>query len=468
MKHYDIIIIWSGGGTKLRPLADLWKTIAIIEKEKLGGTCLNKWCIPSKMLIYPSDLATSIREHAANLHVYWGENVQVDFKALVNETQQRISADSNSIEPIYNSHKNITLYKWHAKFLENKILEVNSEMISAETIYIATGSVPDIPNIQWLEWTPYMTSKEVLANSDLPKKMIVIGGWYIAVELWHVYWSAGCDVHFLVRSGMIKAEDRDIRSMFEKDFSERYNVHFWVFPVKVEYKDKVFYVTLNNGEVMDSEALFVATGVRPMTDGLWLENTGITLCKNGFIEVDTYLETKVPGIFALWDVIWNYMFRHSVNYEGEYLLREYMKLHISWSGKDFKRSTIKYPPVPHAIFSYPQIAWVWKTEDELISEGKEKWKDYEIALHNYKNSAMWSAMKSEVGFVKLIADIESRQIIWAHIIGEKSSDIIHMMIVVISAKMTVDFMLEKMIFIHPALSEVIRNAARTLAAKLSL
>ena len=457
MKHYDIIIIGSGWWTKLRPLADMWKTIAIIEKAELWGTCLNRGCIPSKMLIYPSDLATTAREHASDLHVHGLEKPVIDFKALVEETQQRISADSNSIKPIYENHKNIMLYAWHAKFIKNKVIEVNGEKISGDTIYIATGSVPSLPPIEWLDGVPYMTSKDALENSKLPKKMIVIGGWYIAVELGHVYGAAGCDVHFLVRSGMIKAEDKDIREVFETDFAKRYNVHFWLSPIKISYKNDTFYITLNNGEIMESDALFVATWVMPMTEWLGLENTDITLNINWYIEVNEYLETKVPGVFALWDVIGNYLFRHSVNYEGEYLLKEY---------NNQIKTAIKYPAMPHAIFSYPQIAWVWVTQDELIREGKQEWLDYEIAIHNYKNSAMWSAMKAEVWLVKLIADKNSRMIIGAHIIGEKSSDMIHMMIVIISANMKVDYMLDDMIFIHPALSEVIRNAARTLFKKL--
>lgn len=466
MKHYDIIIIGSGWWTKLRPLAELGKAIAIVEKSELWGTCLNRGCIPSKMLIYPSDLATTAREHAADLHVYGLQKPQIDFKALVEETQVRISKDSKSIEPFYESLKNITLYKWHAKFLENKVIEVNREKISADTIYIATWSIPVIPNIEGLANTPYMTSKDALENSELPKKMIVIWGWYIAVELWHVYGTAWCDVHFLVRSGMIKAEDRDVRKVFEEDFAKRYNVHYWVSPMKVEHKDNIFYITLDNGGIMQSDALFVATWVEPMTQWLWLENTDITINKRWYIEVDEYLETKTPWVFALWDVVGNYLFRHSVNFEWEYLLRQAL---IQFSPKGRNEATkhpIKYPPMPHAIFTYPQIAGVWMTQDELEKLGKMEWVDYEIALHNYKNSAMWSAMKAEVGFVKLIAEKGTGKILWAHILWEKASDIIHMMIVLISAGETIHFMLDKMIFIHPALSEVIRNAARSLSKKI--
>ncbi len=458
MKHYDIIIIGSGGWTKLRSAADLWKSVAIIEKSELWGTCLNRGCIPSKMLIYPSDLVTHAREDAKHLHISGLENLSIDFKALVEDTTAQITSDSQSIEPIYENHKNITLYRWHWKFIEDKIVEVNGEQISWERIYIATGSIPQVPPIDGLKDAPYMTSKEALKNTKLPKKMIVIGGWYIAVELWHVYAASGCDVHFLVRSGMIKAEDKDIREAFEKDFSKRYNVHFWVSPVKVEYRDKVFYITLDNWEVMESDALFVATGVMPMTEWLWLENTSITTNIRWYIEANEYLETKSAWVYALWDVAGNYLFRHSVNYEWEYLMKQH------YLGE--ANAPVKYPPMPHAIFTYPQIAWVWVTEDELIKARKEEGVDYETSIHDYKNSAMWVAMKADVWFVKLIADKQTGKLIWAHILWEKSSDMIHMLIVIISWWHTVSFMLDDMIFIHPALPEVIRNAARSLQKKL--
>ena len=458
MRHYDLVIIGSGWGTKLRAAADLWKKVAIIEKSELWGTCLNRGCIPSKMLIYPSDLATHVREDMKKLHISGFENPSIDFKALVEDTTSQITSDSHSIEPLYEKHENITLYKWYAKFIEDKVVEVNEEKISWDKIYIATGSIPQVPPIEWLSDTPYMTSKEALRNTKLPKKMIVIGGGYIAVELGHVYAAAGCDVHFLVRSGMIKAEDKDIREVFERDFAERYNVHFWVSPTKVAYSKEVFSVTLDNGEVMNADALFVATGVIPMTKGLGLENTSITQSTRWYIEVDNFLETKVPDVYALWDVVGNYLFRHSVNYEGEYLMGQ----HYLWEEK----KAIDYPPMPHAIFTYPQIAGVGVTEDELIKEWKEEGKDYETAIHNYENSAMGTAMKADIWFVKLIADKSSWRLLGAHILWEKASDIIHMLIVLISGWHRVTFMLDEMIFIHPALPEVIRNAARTLVKKL--
>ncbi len=461
MKHYDLIIIGTGGGTKLRPAADLGKKVAIIEKEDLGGTCLNRGCIPSKMFIYPADLATHWKEDHEKFDITTDPSFEIDFEALSIRINETISADSESIAPGYDKHPNIDLYRGHARFVKSKIIEVNGEQIAAEKIYIATGSRPQIPNIPGLEGTPFMTSREALKQKTLPEKMIIIGGGYIAVELGHVYGALGTEVNFLVRSSMIKAEDKDIRSEFEQNFSSRYNVHFGVSPKKVSYEDGIFSVTVQTSEgesVMKADSLFVATGVVPNTDDLGLENTKVELGAKGWIKVNDQLETGEPGVYALGDVLGRYLFRHSVNFEGEYLFDQHFGV--------TPESSIKYPPIPHAIFSYPQIAGVGVTEDQLMREGKAINKDYVVAIQKYKNSAMGMAMLPEVGMVKLIAEKKTKRLIGAHIIGEKASDIIHMLIAYMTMEATADDLL-KMIYIHPALSEVIRNAARKLNIELS-
>ncbi len=462
MKNYDLIIIGTGGGTKLRPAADLGRKVAIIEKEALGGTCLNRGCIPSKMLIYPADLVTHWKEDHAKFEIKTDPRFELNFEKLTTRTTETVTKDSESIKPGYERHPNIDLYQGHARFVDNKVIEVNGEQLTAEKIYIATGTRPQIPNIPGLEGTPYFTSTEALRNKTQPQKMIVIGGGYIAVELGHFYGAMGTDVHFLVRSSMVKAEDKDIRQIFEQDFSSRYNVHFGLRPTKVEYKNNTFCVTTKNKtgdtEVMEADSLFVATGVVPNTDDLGLEHTNVNLNNEGWVQVNDYLETDEPGVYALGDILGRYLFRHSVNFEGEYLFAQHY-CHIG-------EGPIKYPPMPHAIFSYPQIAGVGVTEDALLAEGKVEGTDYVVGINHYKNSAMGMAMRPEVGMVKLIADKRSRKLIGAHIIGEKSSDIIHMLIAYMTMEAMVDQLLE-MIYIHPALSENIRNAARKLIIALS-
>lgn len=461
MKQYDLIIIGGGGGTKLRPAADLGKKVAVIEKEDLGGTCLNRGCIPSKMLIYPADLKTHWQEDHDKFFMSGGGEIKLDWEKLVERTTQTVVDEAASIEPAYQKHENIDLYKGHARFVEGKVIEVNGEKLTADKIYIATGTRPAVPNIPGLKDTPFMTSREALRQTTQPKKLIVIGGGYISVELGHFYGAMGTQVDFLVRSSMIKAEDKNIREKFEQDFSSRYKVHFGTSPTKVEYKENTFYVTVEDKDgktqVMEADGLLVATGVAPNTDDLGLEHTNVETDGRGWVQVDDSLETGESGVYALGDILHRYLFRHSVNFEGEYLLAQHYQ--------NADKQPIIYPPMPHAIFSYPQVAGVGVTEDELLAQGKKAGTDYVVSWNEYKHSAMGMAMRPEVGGVKLIADLRTRKLIGAHIIGEKSSDMIHMLIAYMTMNATADQLLE-MIYIHPALSEVIRNAARKLVAQL--
>ena len=457
MKRYDLIIIGTGGGTKLRPAADLGKKVAIIEKESLGGTCLNWGCIPSKMLIYPADLATHWRENHKKFFMTADTCFDIDFEALVARVTKEVTTDSQAIKRMYDKHPNIDLYEGHARFAGPKVVEVNKQKLTAEKIYIATGSRPHIPSIPGLKDTPFMTSRQALRNTKLPQKMIVLGGGYIAAELGHMYGAFGTEVHFLVRSSMLRSEDKDIRETFEQNFSSRYKVHFGVVPERVEYKEKTFFITvrdrLGEKKILEADSLFVATGVVPNSDNLGLENTAVQVNEKGYIKVNDYLETDQEGVYALGDVIGKYLFRHSVNFEGEYLFNQHYK--------KVKKSSIKYPPMPHAVFSSPQVAGVGITEDELERNGKVKGKDYFTAVNHYKNSAMGMAMRPDCGMVKLIADKQSKKLIGAHVVGERASDIIHTCIAYMTMEVPVDRMLE-MVYIHPALSENLRNAVRKL------
>lgn len=462
MKSYDLIVIGSGGGTKLRPASSLGKKVAIIEKDSLGGTCLNRGCIPSKMLIYPADLITHWKEDKKNFFITGGDDISVDFKALVERTNSLVSKDSDSIKVAYEENENVDFYHGHGRFIGPKVIEVNGETITAPMIYIATGARPMVPLIPGLAGTPYMTSTEALKNTKQPTSLIVIGGGYIGVELGHFYGAVGTDVTFIVRGEMISAEDKDIRAVFTKDFSERYNVEQGKNISSVSYVDRIFTVETTDkktgeSKTLTSEALLVATGVTHNSDTLGLENTNVNIDEQGRIIVNDHLETHEPGVYAFGDVVGNFYFRHSANFEGEYLFGQH------YGSKE--KAPIDYSPVPHAIFTYPQVAGVGMTEDALIKNGLVSGKDYSVGINHYRNSAMGDAMRAEVGFVKLIADKKTRKLLGAHIIGEKASDIIHMLIAYITVGATADQLLE-MIYIHPALSENIRNATRKLIVEL--
>ncbi len=448
MQHFDIIVIGSGGGSKItRPAANLGYNVAIIDNGPLGGTCLNRGCIPSKMLIHPADILTQINQ--ANKFNIKVTKPSIDINTLVSEITAEIKSESESIEPLYEAHKNITLFKNKATFIANKHIRVGDKTITADKIFIAAGARPHIPNIPGLKNTPYWTSTEALTYKKIPKSLVVVGGGYIAVELGYYYQSIGTDVTFIVRSNMIKSEDTEIRELFETTFSQSHRVKFNTTPTNIDYNNNQFTITCSDNTTLQAEHCLIATGITPNTDTLNLHNTDIKCNDKGFINVNSQLETSQPNVFAFGDIIGRYQFRHSANFEGQHLFDTVVKQN--------KPKDLTYPPMPHAVFTNPQVASVGLTEQECITQNI----DYIIGKNLYKNSAMGMALRSETDCVKLIFSKQDQRLIGAHIIGYQASSIIHMLIVGINLNITAQ-QLQSMIYIHPALPEVIRNAARNV------
>lgn len=455
VKKYDVIVIGSGGGGKITsPAAKLGLKVACIEKGPLGGTCLNRGCIPSKMLIHPADVAAQIRE-AEKFDIHTSPTLSVNFERLIQRISATVDGDSAKISEGYQRNPNIDYYAGEGKFVSDKIVRIGDVELTAEKIFITVGARPQIPSIPGLAGTPYMTSTEALRNTKQPKSMIVIGGGYIAVELGYAYAALGTKVQFLVRSRYLRGEDSEIAAEFTRVFVQQHPTVFGAIPTKVEYQNKEFFVTYrcSDGTIstLTSEALLVATGVVPNTDTLDLHRTSIKLDEKDFIKVDTQLQTNVQGVYAFGDCIGRYLFRHSANFEGEYLFRTVFE--------EPSREPIVYPPVPHAVFCRPQIAGVGKTEDELKAAGI----DYVVGMNPYKSSAMGMALLSDSGFCKILFERKTKRILGAHIIGDEASDMIHMLIAMMYKNGTLDDLLG-MIYIHPALPEIVRNAARKAKA----
>lgn len=457
MEQFDLIIIGSGGGTKIaRPAADLGFKVALIEKEALGGTCLNRGCIPSKMLIHPADHIHHIR-HSSQINVAVDPSAKIQFKDLVERITGTVDGMSARMAAPYDSHPNIELIRGAATFTGNHSVSVNGRQLTGDRIFIAVGTRPSIPAIPGLEGTPYMTNREVLRNTELPPRMIVLGAGYIGCELGHAYSTAGTHVHFIVRSELLRREDREIKQEFRKVFSKTNTLHEGYVPEKVSYNGSVFSVMLlhtdGSKKTIEAEALLVATGIIPNTDSLGLEHTDIKRNDDGFIPVDGQLQTTIPGVYAMGDCNGNYFFRHTVNWEGEFLMRVLFD--------EPSDESIHYGAVPHAVFTYPQVAGVGKTEDELEKEGA----DFVRGFCRYEDTAMGMARQSDHGFVKILIDRVDKKILGAHIIGDEASDMIHMIIALMYKDGTLDDLLN-MIYIHPALPEVVRDAARDAREQL--
>nr|WP_320049142.1 dihydrolipoyl dehydrogenase [uncultured Desulfuromonas sp.] len=459
MEQFDVIVIGSGGGTKIAlPAAKRGLKTALIERDAFGGTCLNRGCIPSKMLIYPADMIHAIR-HARRVNVCADQNIEGNFPALVQRVTQTVTQMSEHFVDGVRRLDQLDYIDGSARFVADKVIEVNGRQLTAPSIFIATGARPSIPNIPGLAGTPYMTSTEALRCDQLPARMIIIGASYIACELGHVYEAFGTETHFLVRSALLRQEDEDIRTAFAEDFRQRHTLHMGFEPINVTWEDDLFCVRVRHNEKgieknLYAEALLVSTGVDPVTDDLGLENTAITCTEKGFIAVNDHLQTAVPGVYALGDCVGNYLFRHSVNYEGEYLMRTLFEAPSD--------EPIHYGAMPRAVFTVPEVAVVGAGEKQLQEQGV----DYVVGRADYADSNMGMARMLENGFAKLLFERSSHRLLGAHIIGEEASDLIHMLILGLQQQVTVEDLLQ-MIYIHPALPELIRDAVRDARSQLS-
>ncbi|MDD3604736.1 MAG: dihydrolipoyl dehydrogenase [Kiritimatiellae bacterium] len=456
-ERFDVIVIGSGGGMKIaRPAAQRGLKTALIERDALGGTCLNRGCIPSKMLIYPADLVHLMRR-APQLNLKGGEALCADWPALIDRVSSTVDEMSLSQERELNAMPNLTFIRGTARFTGERKLEVNGRTMIADRIFIASGSEPAIPEIEGLEGVPYMTSREALRRRALPRKMIIIGAGYIACELGHVYRAFGTETHFVVRSKVLRTAEPDVRKAFESAFAKDHQLHEGWNAQRVSHASGIFSVSMKSlaaeEKILEADALLIAAGVKPSTADLNLSAAGVRADGRGYILVNEYLETDAPGIYALGDCVGNYLFRHSVNLEGEYLVR------TLWGGT--ARRPIDYGPMPHAVFTHPEIAGLGAMEEGLLETGV----DYVIGRAEYRDSNQGLARGLDEGFCKLLVARTDRRVLGAHIIGDEASNMIHMLAAVMYRRGTLDDLLD-MVYIHPALPEIVRDAARDARDRL--
>ncbi len=454
VRHFDFIIIGSGAGLNIaEPLASQGHRVAVVEKGPLGGTCLNRGCIPSKMLIHSADVVETIK----NAHLF-GIRVQgyeVDFTSIVKRVTEWVDEDAREIEASFSGSDNPVLFKGEGRFVGRKEISAGDETITADKILIAAGGRPVIPEIEGLRGTGFITSDEALRLKRQPKVLTILGGGYIAAEMAHFFGSLGTKVNIIEKHDtLIYREDEEIAKEFTAIFRTKYNVFTGYEPVKVAKSGDTLAVTLRDihgkSSVIRSDQLLVATGRRPNSDGLDLEKTGVKTDESGFIIADEYLETNVKGIFALGDVLGHYLFRHSANLESEYDFYNMIDPQ--------RKVPVDYTAMPHAIFTSPQIAGVGKTEQELRREKA----DYLVGKHEYINTAMGKAIEDSTGFVKILVDKKTKRILGCHIMGSDASTLIHEVLVAMKSGDGSIGNITRTIHIHPAMSEVIQRAAGNL------
>ncbi|HET9807561.1 MAG TPA: dihydrolipoyl dehydrogenase [Nitrososphaeraceae archaeon] len=477
MEKFDLIVIGSGSGLDVaNAAAQKGLKVAIIEKYKLGGTCLNTGCIPSKLLIHSADIIEIIKK--ANTFGINVKDYSIDFQKIVNRVNKIVDTDANKIKKGLQESKNPHLFLEECRFIEGekKIALSNNEIVTADKILIASGTRPFIPKIKGLENVEYITSNEALRLKQQPKTLTIIGGGYIACELGHFFGSLGTKINIIQRKDLlIPNEDIDISTKFTEMFSKKYNVYLGYNTEKVSYdsnnnsnnsseQQKIFNVIAKNkfgdSVKVSSDQLLIATGRIPNSDLLNIKKSGVKINEKGFIVVDEYLETNIEGIFALGDVVGKYQFKHNANNEAQYAYNNIVN--------PGEKIPVNYTAMPHAIFTNPQIAGVGYTEQEL----KKEKIPYEKSIYPYIQTGMGQAIEDKEGFVKFLIDKKNRTILGCHIMGTDASILIHEVLVVMrmgtakeekeeEVKGKIDN-ITRTIHIHPALSEVVGRAASAL------
>jgi dihydrolipoamide dehydrogenase len=447
MKKFDLIVIGAGSGLDvMSAAASKGMNVAIIEEGPMGGTCLNRGCIPSKILIHSADVMQTIKK-AGEFGITVGK-ISVDFEKVMKRTRI-VDEEAANIESSIRKAKNITLYRERAHFTGHKTLKVKSGEITAEKIVIAAGTRPAIPPIDGLGKVPFWTSDEALRAKKLPKKLIIIGGGYIACELAHFFGSMGSEIVILQRNvRLLPDEDEEIGQKFTEIFSKQYTVLLGFSAKSVERKGGKIIVYGVDGQGVEGTDLLIATGRTPNSDILLVDKGGIKTSNSGYIECNEYMETNVPGIFVLGDIAGKYLFKHSANLEAEYVIHNMLNSKPETGG----RKRVDYTAMPHAVFSHPQVAGVGVRGQDLKGE------DYLVGYYKYSDTGMGEALAEKDGFVKFITDYNGK-ILGCHIIGPEASTLIHEVLVSMKAGKSHVNDIINTVHIHPALSEVVQRGA---------
>ena len=459
MKEYDLISIGTGSAISIveAMISENPKVrAAVIDKDEPGGICLTRGCIPSKLLLYPAELVRIIEK--ARTFGIDSEIKKVDFKKVMERMRHIILGDINSIREGLSQSKHVDYYPEAAEFVAPYTLKVGKETITAKMIILGTGSKPAVPPIKGLEKTGYLTSDTILGISELPESIVIVGGGYIAAEYSHFLSSMGAKVTVIGRNPQfIPEEEPEVSALAQRELEKHLTIYtnHEVQEAKITSKGKKMLVAVNRESKekleVTADELLIATGRSSLSDVLHPEKAGIKTDGHGWIVVDEYLETSQPNVWALGDANGKYPFKHVANHEASVVyhnavLKQKMKA--------------DYHAVPHAVFMYPEIASVGLGEREAIAkfgEGKLL-----IGFYRYEDTAKGEAMDAKDYFVKVIVEPGTMKILGAHIIGLYASVLIHEIIPLMYTKEQSAKPITSSMHIHPALSEVVDRAFRSL------
>jgi len=455
MERFDVLVIGSGSGMIVASTAvDQGFKTAIVDSGPMGGTCLNRGCVPSKMLIYPADVVTILKE-AQRLGVNAIVN-SVDFKNIMERTHKLVNGDSGTQARAVKNTPELTWFNEGGEFTSDYTMQIGEHTISAEMIFIVSGARPGIPPVKGIEKVDYLTSDTVLELETPPKSIMIIGGGYIGVEYGHFFSGIGTKTTIIQRPfKIVPDEEPEISDLLKRELELRMEIHTNHEVVEVKEEGDVKILVARNREdgtlkEFSAETLMIAAGRVPNSDLLKPEKTGVQLDERGYVKVNEYLETSKKNIWAFGDAIGKEMFKHVANYEAS----------VAWHNAVHDHKVkMEYSAAPHAVFTRPQVASVGLKEAEAKQQGTK----ILVGKAFYRDTAMGGAMGEPEGFVKVIVEMETGKILGGHIIGAEASILIQEIVNAMITENKTYAPIVRAMHIHPALSEVVQQAFGNLA-----
>ena len=456
-ENYDVAIIGAGPGGYVAAIraSQLGGKVVVIEKDELGGTCVNRGCIPTKALLASAQLLDSLKK-GSEFGIKSGE-VCVDFSIIVKRKERIVKQLVSGIGQLFKSY-GVEVIRGKGKLTErikDKLIEIkiekedgSEEKVTAKKLIIATGSYPaQIPGIS-IDGRDVITSDEALELEEVPASLLIVGGGVIGVEFASIFNSLGSKVTIVeLLPRIIPTEDEEISEELKKFLVKsgiEVNTEVKVREiVSANGKKRAIIETSRGKEEKIAHKVLIATGRKPYTEGLGLEKTGIGLDK-GRILVNERMETNLPGVFAIGDVVGGVLLAHVASGEGIVASENAMG----------NQSKIDYRVIPNCIYSIPEVASVG------LSEERAKEMGYEVAVGRFPflANARATILGERVGMVKIVADRRNNEILGVHIVGPDATELIGEASLAIKARVTTKD-LERMIHAHPTLSEAIFEAA---------
>ncbi|AFC26809.1 dihydrolipoyl dehydrogenase [Saprospira grandis] len=457
---YDLTIIGSGPGGYVAAIraAQLGQKVAIIERySTLGGTCLNVGCIPSKALLDSSEhfhaAEKKFQDHGINV-----SGLSVDFEQMVKRKDEVVSQTCAGVEFLMKKNK-ITVYTGHGSFVSRNTIQIapkdgegETQTIETDKVIIATGSKPVLPAAFNYDKQRVISSTEALTLKEVPKRLLVIGAGVIGLELGSVYARLGTEVEVIeyqnaVLGGMDADLGKEMRKVLKKELKIKFHLNHKVETVEnLGEEVKLVAESRKDGKKLELQADYclVAIGRRPYTDALGLENVGVELDERGRIKIDNHMQTNVEGIFAIGDVVRGAMLAHKAEEEGVYVA-EYI------SGQ---KPHINYNLIPGVVYTWPEVAAVGQTEEEL----KAAKVAYKVGKFPFKALGRARASADTNGFVKILSDKETDEVLGVHMIGARCADLIIEAVAAMEFRASAEDM-SRYSHPHPTFTEAVKEAA---------